>query len=68
MNRLAIMRPSCEKWINEYSSSCNEIFQISKGLIVGRFVLFNGDIGYEISEEDDTHTVCLSANFYTRRV
>ena len=68
MNSLAIMGLSCEKWINEYSPSCNEIFQINKGLSVGCVVLFKGDIGYEISEGDDTHTVCLSANSCTYRV
>ena len=68
MNRLAIMGQSCEKWINEYSPSCNEILQINKGLIVRCVVLFNGDNGYEISEGDDTHIVCLSANSCTCRV
>ena len=51
MNRLTIMGTTCEKWINEYSSSYNEIFQINKGLVVGCVVLFNGDNGYEISDE-----------------
>ena len=31
-------------------------------------MLFNGDTGYEISERDDTYTVCLSANSCTCRV
>ena len=50
MNRLAIMGPTCEKWINEYRSSCNETFQINKGLVVGCVVLFIGDTCYEINE------------------
>ena len=41
MNMLAIMGPACEKWIKEYSLSCNEIFQINKALVVGCVVLFN---------------------------
>ena len=65
MNRLAFIRPSCEKWINEYSPSCNEIFQIEKLLVVGCVVLFNGGIGYEISEGDDTYTIFLSENSCT---
>ena len=65
MDRLAIMGPSCEKWINEYSPSCNEILQINKGLVVRCVVLFNGGTIYEISDEDDTHTIYLSANAYT---
>ena len=65
MDRLAIMGPSCEKWINECSPSCNEIFQINKGLAIRCVVLFNGDTIYEISDGDDTHTIYLSVNAYT---
>ena len=50
MNRLAIMGPTCENWIIEYNSSCNETFQINKRLVVGCPMLFNGDTGYEISK------------------
>ena len=68
MDRLAIMGPTYEKWINEYSPSCNEIFQLNKGLVVRCVVLFNGDTGYEISEGDGTYTVCLNANSCRCRV
>ena len=66
MNRFGIMGPACDKWINEFSPSCNEVFQINKGLAVG-CVLFNGDTRHEISEEEDTHIVCLNAKSCTCR-
>ena len=67
MNRLGIMGPVCEKWINESSPSCNEVFQINKGLAVGCVVLFNEDTRYEISEGEDTHIVCLNEKSCTCR-
>ena len=55
MNRLGMKGPLCEKWINSFSPSCNDIFHINKGISLGCQVLFNGDTGYEIQEVDDTH-------------
>ena len=65
MNRLRIMGPRCEKWINEFSPSCNEVFQMNKRLSVGCVVLFKRDTQYEISEGEDTHIVCLNAKSCT---
>ena len=67
MNRLGIMGQACDKWINEFSPSCNEVFQINKGLEVGCVVLFNGYTGYEISEGEDTHIICLTSKSCTYR-
>ena len=67
INRLGSMVPTCEKWINDYIPSCNEMFQYYKTLAVGLIVLFNGDIGYEISEGEDNRIVCLNANSCTCR-
>ena len=67
INRLGIMAPTCEKWINDYIPSCNEMFQYYKTLAVGLTVLFNGDIGYEINRGEDNHIVCLNANSCTCR-
>ena len=71
MDRLAIVGPSCEKWINECSPSCNEIFQINKRLVVRCVVLFNGDTIYEISDGDDTYPynllVCKCLHMYSMR-
>ena len=61
------MGPTCDKWINEFSPSCNEVVEINKGLVAGCVVLLNVDIGYEISEGDDIHTVCLNARSCTCR-
>ena len=67
INRLGSMVPTCEKWINHYIPSCNEMFWYYQTLAVGLTVLFNGDIGYEISEGEDNHIVCLNANSCTCR-
>ena len=62
MNMLGIMGPTCEKWINEFSPSCNEVFQINNELVIGCVVLFNGDTRHEIREGENTHTFFLNAN------
>ena len=67
MNMLRKIGATSEKWNYEFSLSCNEVFQINKGLAAGCVVLFNGDIGYEISEGEDTHTICLNAKSCTCR-
>ena len=65
MNRLGMKGPLCEKLINSFSPSCNDIFQINKGIAVGCHELFNGDAGYQIQEGDNTYTVCLDKNTCT---
>ena len=65
MNRLGMKGTLCEKWINYFSLTCNEIFQINKGIVVGCQVLFNGDTCCEIQEGDDTHTIDLDTNTCT---
>ena len=56
------MALACEKLINDFSPSCNEIFQCNKGLVFGYAILFNRDTRYEISEGKDTHTIFLNAH------
>ena len=34
MNRLCMKCTLCEKWINSFSPTCNEIFHINKGILV----------------------------------
>ena len=48
-----------------FTPTCNENFQINKGIAVGYQVLFNGDTCCEIQEGDDTHTVDLDKNTCT---
>ena len=52
INMLGMKGTLCEKWINSFSPTCNENFQINKGIAMGCQVLFNGDTGYEIQEGD----------------
>ena len=35
MNRLDMKGSLCEKWINSFSPSCNEIFHINKEIAIG---------------------------------
>ena len=69
MTMLGMKAPLCEKLINSFSPSYNDIFQINKGITVGFQELFNEDTGYEIKKGDDTHahTVCLDKNTCTYR-
>ena len=57
----------CEKWINSFSPTCNENFQINKRIAVVCQVLFNGVTSYEIQEADDAHTLDLDKNTCTCR-
>ena len=65
MKRLGIKGSLCEKWINCYSPACNDIFHIYKGLVVRCESIFNGDTGYQVQKEDDTHIVCLNKKICT---
>ena len=67
MNRLGMKCTFCEKLINSFSPTCNEIFQINKGILMDCQVLFNGNTSYEIQEGDGIHTVDLDKNTCTCR-
>ena len=67
MNRIKDNKLAAEKWFNEWSPSCMEMFEDNKDSAAGCKVVFNGDVGYEIGEGADKHTVFLDKSLCTCR-
>ena len=67
MNRIANNKIAVEKWYNEWSPTCMRMFEDNKENSAGCKVVFNGDVGYEIGEGADKHTVFLDKDLCTCR-
>ena len=67
MNLIKDNKVKCDKWFNDWSPSCMEMLQDNKDIASSCQVVFNGDVGYEIGEGDDKHTVFLDKNLCTCR-
>ena len=67
MNRIKDQKAAAERWFNEYSPSCMEMYQQNNKNSVGCRVEFNGDVGYEIGEGSDKHTVFIDKQLCTCR-
>ena len=68
MNRIAENRVQTSKWVNDWSPTCMEPFQDYKEKALGCEVVFNGDVGFEIGDGEDKHTVFLDKKLCTYRV
>lgn len=55
-------------WSHEFSPNCMKLFNDYRAISQVCKVEFNGDNGYEITEGDDRHTVCLERKRCTCRV
>ncbi|CAH9123613.1 unnamed protein product [Cuscuta epithymum] len=67
MKRLSDFKGSHEKWINDWSPTCMEYYQANKEAVTGCNTIFNGDVGFEIGEGEDKHTVMLDKLICTCR-
>ena len=63
MNRIAKNRNQASKWVNDWSLSCMALFQEYKEKALGYEVFFNGEVGFEIGEGEDKHSI-----FYGQKV
>ena len=67
MNRIKENKKMVANWINEWSLACMHLFQDWKDNCIGCKVVFNGEVGYEIGEGRDKHTVFLDKYLCTCR-
>ena len=56
-----------EKWFNEWRPSSMAMYHDNRDNIAGCLVVFNGDVGYEVGEGVDKHTVFLDKHLCTCR-
>ncbi|WMV43053.1 hypothetical protein MTR67_036438 [Solanum verrucosum] len=59
MNRLREKEEDASKWTTDYSPKCMKLFTAYMRIAQLCSVDFNGDLGYEVSEGEDRHTVNL---------
>ena len=67
MNRIKDNKKMAANWINEWSPTYMRLFQDWKDNCIGCKVVFNGEVGYEIGEGQDKHTVFLDKYLCTCR-
>ncbi|CAH9070537.1 unnamed protein product [Cuscuta europaea] len=67
MKRISEFKTNHDKWINDWSPLCMEYYQDNKEAASGCNVIFNGDVGFEIGEGTDKHTVVLDKMVCTCR-
>ncbi|CAH9131929.1 unnamed protein product [Cuscuta epithymum] len=67
MKRISDFKTNHDKWINDWSPLCMEYYQDNKEAASGCNVIFNGDVGFEIGEGTDKHTVVLDKMVCTCR-
>ena len=67
MNRIKENKKMAANWINEWSPTCMCLFRDWKDNCIGCKVVFNGEVGYEIGEGQDKHTVFLDKYLCTCR-
>ena len=67
MNRIKENKKAADRWFNEWSPACMNVFQDNKEIRLSSKVVFNGASGYEIGEGDDKHTVILDQQQCTCR-
>ena len=68
INKIKDNMKASEKWYNEWSLSSMEMYQYNRDNASGCLIVFNRDVGYEIGEGADKHTVFLDKQLYTCRV
>ncbi|KAK6776121.1 hypothetical protein RDI58_027122 [Solanum bulbocastanum] len=59
MNRLREKEDDASKWTTDYSSNCMKLFTAYMRITQLCSVDFNADLGYEVFEGEDRHTVNL---------
>jgi len=59
INRLREKEEDASKWTTDYSPKCMKLFTAYMRIAQLCSVDFNGDLGYEVSEGEDRHTVNL---------
>ena len=59
MNKIKDNMKASEKWYNEWSPSSMEMYQYNRDNASGCLIVFNRDVGYEIGEGADKHTVFI---------
>ncbi|CAH9141688.1 unnamed protein product [Cuscuta epithymum] len=67
MNRIKVFKVSFEKWVNDWSPSSMEFFLDNKDAATGCKVIYNGDVGFEIGEGRNKHTVFIDKEVCTCR-
>ena len=67
MNRIKENKKAVDKWYNDFSPACMNLYQDWKDSCMGCKVVFNGAVGYKIGEGMDKHTVILDKQFCTCR-
>ncbi|WOL04138.1 hypothetical protein Cni_G12859 [Canna indica] len=67
MNRLVENEEKIRQWKDEFSPHCMLLYHDFRDIAHYCTVVFNGDAGYEVSEWEDRHTVCLESKRCTCR-
>ncbi|XP_028802412.1 protein FAR-RED ELONGATED HYPOCOTYL 3-like [Neltuma alba] len=67
MEKWAESEQNVRNWKGNYSPKCLDLFEANRLLSFTCRVFFNGDEGFEVTEGQDRHTVCLTRKTCTCR-